>query len=131
MQTRIRTPEGSECGHSNAGQELCYLCHQRAARNIPVSFDEEKKQREAEEDKVLHDYQIMKNNEFILDQQVGVGVILSLGKITLNWPDYIRDFYWNINCDVIAEITFCLCVVQVKQCIHLIVNLLSHELFGF
>ncbi|XP_060555877.1 uncharacterized protein LOC132716590, partial [Ruditapes philippinarum] len=34
---KVNTPPGSACGHSNAGQELCYLCHQRARRNLPVS----------------------------------------------------------------------------------------------
>ncbi|XP_067950997.1 coiled-coil domain-containing protein 81-like [Watersipora subatra] len=68
-QTRVETPEGSQCGHSNAGQELCYLCHQRAARNIPVSFEDEKKRRELEEDQILNEFQVMKNNEFILGEQ--------------------------------------------------------------
>ena len=70
FQPRVVTPTESECGHNNAGQELCYLCHQRAARNIPVSFEDEKRRRELEEDKIIHDYQIMKNNEFILGEQV-------------------------------------------------------------
>lgn len=70
LQPRVVTPTESECGHNNAGQELCYLCHQRAARNIPVSFDEEKKRREAEEDRILQEYQILKNNEFVLGEQV-------------------------------------------------------------
>ena len=70
LQPRVVTPTESECGHNNAGQELCYLCHQRAARNIPVSFEDEKRRRELEEDKIIHDYQIMKNNEFILGEQV-------------------------------------------------------------
>ena len=30
----------SECSHLS-GQELCYLCHQRQKRNIPISFEEE------------------------------------------------------------------------------------------
>jgi hypothetical protein len=45
------------CGHHGAGQELCYLCHQRAKRNIPVYLHEEKRLREAEEDKLLEQYQ--------------------------------------------------------------------------
>ena len=31
----------SGCSHKS-GQELCYLCHQRQKRNIPISFAEEK-----------------------------------------------------------------------------------------
>ena len=31
----------SNCNHQS-GQELCYLCHQRQRRNIPISFEEER-----------------------------------------------------------------------------------------
>lgn len=67
---RIPTPPGSSCGHANAGQELCYLCHQRARRNIPVSFAEERKRREEEEDRLLQQFQHMKDTESILREQV-------------------------------------------------------------
>lgn len=66
---RIPTPPGSSCGHANAGQELCYLCHQRARRNIPVSFAEERKRREEEEDRLLQQFQHMKDTESILREQ--------------------------------------------------------------
>jgi hypothetical protein len=46
----------SSCGHSNAGQELCYVCHQRAKRNNYISFAEERRRREEEEDRLLHDF---------------------------------------------------------------------------
>lgn len=45
------------CGHHGAGQELCYVCHQRAKRNIPIFLHEEKRIREAEEAKLLEQYQ--------------------------------------------------------------------------
>ena len=45
------------CGHHGAGQELCYLCHQRAKRNIPIYLHEEKRIRDAEEAKLLEQYQ--------------------------------------------------------------------------
>lgn len=64
------TPPGSACGHPNAGQELCYLCHQRARRNIPVSFNEERKRREEDEDKLLTQFQQMKDAEETLEEQV-------------------------------------------------------------
>lgn len=64
------TPPQSACGHPNAGQELCYLCHQRSRRNIPVSFTEERRRREAEEDKLLQQYQYMKDAEDTLKDQV-------------------------------------------------------------
>lgn len=65
------TPHGTSCGHPVAGQELCYLCHQRARRNIPVSFTEERRRREEEEARLLQQYQTMKDAEDILKEQVG------------------------------------------------------------
>ncbi len=59
----------STCGH-NAGQELCYLCHQRERRNIPVSFTEERNRREKDDDRLLQQYQHMKDTEAILTEQV-------------------------------------------------------------
>ncbi|WAR07950.1 CCD81-like protein [Mya arenaria] len=67
---RVVSPAGSMCGHSNAGQELCYLCHQRARRNVPVSFTEERRRREEEEDRLLQQYQYMKDAENVLSDQV-------------------------------------------------------------
>ncbi|XP_069127195.1 coiled-coil domain-containing protein 81-like isoform X1 [Argopecten irradians] len=62
-------PPMSACGHPNAGQELCYLCHQRSRRNIPVSFAEERKRREEEEDRLLQQFQYMKDAEDTLGEQ--------------------------------------------------------------
>ena len=64
------SPPGSACGHHNAGQELCYLCHQRDRRNIPVSFAEERRRQEQEEDKLLQQYQHMNDTEAMLNEQV-------------------------------------------------------------
>ncbi|KAK6986289.1 coiled-coil domain-containing protein 81 [Biomphalaria glabrata] len=66
---KIPTPPGSACGHRSAGQELCYLCHQRARLNVPVSFAEERKKREAEEERLLQQYQTMKDAEETLKDQ--------------------------------------------------------------
>ena len=63
-------PTSGSCGHANAGQELCYLCHQKDRRNIPVSFTEERRRREQEEDRLLQQYQHMKDTEGILKEQV-------------------------------------------------------------
>ncbi|KAK7107042.1 coiled-coil domain-containing protein 81-like [Littorina saxatilis] len=65
----MREKTGSACGHPNAGQELCYLCHQRARRNVPVNFTEERKRREEEEDRLLQQYQTMRDAEDILREQ--------------------------------------------------------------
>ena len=51
------TRRPSTCFHPlSRGQELCYVCHQRALANIPVSFAEERKQREKLEDQLLQEY---------------------------------------------------------------------------
>ncbi|CAL1544715.1 unnamed protein product [Lymnaea stagnalis] len=69
MHIKAPTPPGSACGHRAAGQELCYLCHQRARMNVPVSFTEERKKREAEEERLLQQYQTMKDAEETLKDQ--------------------------------------------------------------
>ncbi|CAF0963041.1 unnamed protein product [Adineta ricciae] len=51
------------CGHHGAGQELCYLCHQRAKRNVPVYLNEERRIREAEEAKLLEQYRDQRDLE--------------------------------------------------------------------
>ena len=53
----------SSCGHYGAGQELCYLCHQRAKRNVPIYLHEEKRHKEAEEQQLLQQYQHLKDTE--------------------------------------------------------------------
>jgi hypothetical protein len=57
------------CGHQNSGQELCYLCHQRHKRNVPVYLHEEVKLKEKEENQMLMQYQHMKDVEKILKDQ--------------------------------------------------------------
>ncbi|KAL5261389.1 hypothetical protein ACHWQZ_G007179 [Mnemiopsis leidyi] len=53
----------SNCNHQS-GQELCYLCHQRQRRNIPISFEEERKRDEQEQDRVLQKYQQLRDQKF-------------------------------------------------------------------
>ena len=56
--------------HHRAGQELCYVCMQRSMRNIPVSFIEERKRKEMEQDSLLQQYQQMKDHEAMLIEKV-------------------------------------------------------------
>lgn len=61
----------NRCSHGDkAGQELCYLCHQRAQKNVPIYFTEERRQRELEQDRLLQQYQQQKDTEAILKEQV-------------------------------------------------------------
>ncbi|XP_041353947.1 coiled-coil domain-containing protein 81-like isoform X2 [Gigantopelta aegis] len=82
--TPIERPATAEssCGHPNAGQELCYLCHQRARRNIPVSFAEERRRREEEEEKLLHQFHVMKDAEdTIMEHEKQIGKRHELQKL--------------------------------------------------
>ena len=63
----------SRCCHNNkAGQELCYLCHQRSRKNIPIYLAEEKRRREQEDDKCLTQYQHSKDLHAVLREQVSL-----------------------------------------------------------
>lgn len=64
--------ESASCSHAHekAGQELCYLCHQRAVRNVPVSFENERRRKEQEQDRLLQQFQHLKDTESILRDQV-------------------------------------------------------------
>ena len=53
----IKAKSVTPCGHRGHGQELCQVCHQRAKRNIPVYLHEERRVREAEDEKLLEQYQ--------------------------------------------------------------------------
>ena len=52
-----------QCIHHMHGQELCYLCHQRQRRNVPLYLHEETRQKELEEDQLLMQYQQLKDME--------------------------------------------------------------------
>lgn len=67
----------TSCGHHNAGQELCYLCHQRNRRNVPVYLHEEIRQKELEEDQLLMQYQSLKDMEKILKDEEKRNVLRS------------------------------------------------------
>uniref|UniRef100_A0A8C5S3G6 Coiled-coil domain containing 81 n=1 Tax=Laticauda laticaudata TaxID=8630 RepID=A0A8C5S3G6_LATLA len=49
--------------HGRAGQEMCYLCMQRAQRNIPVYLGEERRRKEKADDCILAQYQAIKDHE--------------------------------------------------------------------
>ncbi|XP_033001979.1 coiled-coil domain-containing protein 81 [Lacerta agilis] len=60
---RPRTPSPVCQDHGRAGQEMCYLCMQRAQRNIPLYLGEDKRRKEKEEDRILAQYQALKDHE--------------------------------------------------------------------
>lgn len=61
--------QASTCSHNN-GKSLCYVCHQRELRNIPVSLTEERKKRELLQDKLLQKFQERKNFLFAAQEKV-------------------------------------------------------------
>ncbi|XP_067424751.1 coiled-coil domain-containing protein 81 isoform X2 [Emydura macquarii macquarii] len=67
---RPRTPSPLCQDHGRAGQEMCYLCMQRAQRNIPVYFSEERRRKELDDDRILAQYQSMKDQEALHRQQM-------------------------------------------------------------
>ena len=66
----VMSARASSCGHSNSGQELCYLCHQREKRNIPVFLAEERRAQEQKEDQLLQQFQSIVDADAILKDQV-------------------------------------------------------------
>ena len=52
------------------GQELCYLCHQRALRNIPIDITQERREKEQTEDKLLQEYQHQRDLLALAREQV-------------------------------------------------------------
>ncbi|KAM9220951.1 coiled-coil domain-containing protein 81 isoform 1-T1 [Dugong dugon] len=56
--------------HSKAGQEMCYVCLQRAQRNSPLYYSEERKRREREDERLIQQYQLLKEQEAVFKQQM-------------------------------------------------------------
>ncbi|KAL8191186.1 UNVERIFIED_CONTAM: hypothetical protein K2H54_069194 [Gekko kuhli] len=68
-----RTPSPLCQDHGRAGQEMCYLCMQRAQRaqrNIPGYSNEEKRRKEKEEERILAQYQALKDQDALQKQQL-------------------------------------------------------------
>ncbi|XP_069035038.1 coiled-coil domain-containing protein 81 isoform X1 [Lepisosteus oculatus] len=62
-------PALSCADHGRAGQELCYLCMQRAQRNVPVNLTEERRRQEQEEERLLLLYQQQTQQQELKKQQ--------------------------------------------------------------
>ncbi|XP_004416967.1 PREDICTED: coiled-coil domain-containing protein 81 isoform X2 [Odobenus rosmarus divergens] len=56
--------------HNKAGQEMCYVCLQRAQCNSPLYYSEEMKRREIEDERLIQQYQILKDQEALLKHQM-------------------------------------------------------------
>ncbi|XP_076969451.1 coiled-coil domain-containing protein 81 [Tamandua tetradactyla] len=56
--------------HNKAGQEMCYVCLQRAQRNSPLYYGEERRRREIEDERLIQQYQMLKEQEAIFKNQM-------------------------------------------------------------
>ncbi|XP_052033585.1 coiled-coil domain-containing protein 81 isoform X2 [Apodemus sylvaticus] len=56
--------------HNKAGQEMCYVCLQRAQRNFPLYYGDERRRREMEDERLMQQYQILKDQEAFFKNQM-------------------------------------------------------------
>ncbi|XP_028258332.1 coiled-coil domain-containing protein 81-like isoform X2 [Parambassis ranga] len=57
-------------GHTRAGQELCYLCMQRARRNVPVYLREQQQADERAQEKLLLLNEQLRDKQYMEEEQV-------------------------------------------------------------
>ncbi|EPY77510.1 coiled-coil domain containing 81-like protein [Camelus ferus] len=55
--------------HNRAGQEMCYVCLQRAQRNSPLYYSEERRRREVEDERLMQQHQLLKDQEALFKEQ--------------------------------------------------------------
>ncbi|GCC22383.1 coiled-coil domain-containing protein 81-like [Chiloscyllium punctatum] len=67
---KLKAPPATACAdHCRAGQELCYLCMQRALKNFPIDVSENRRKREEENEQILQQYQQIKDQEALFQEQ--------------------------------------------------------------
>jgi len=92
---RSSVASSSSCVSAACDGDVCYLCHQRNQRNIPVDFSKERQKRIEEEDKLLAQYQHLRDTEAILKEQEkvmeGRGVEKSISAFNLGVADAQRE----------------------------------------
>lgn len=49
---------------------MCYVCLQRAQRNSQVYYNEERKKRDLEDERLIQQYQMLKDQEALFKHQV-------------------------------------------------------------
>ncbi|XP_036898800.1 coiled-coil domain-containing protein 81 isoform X1 [Sturnira hondurensis] len=66
-----KIPPATACqDHKRAGQEMCYVCLQRAQRNSPLYYNEERKKRDVEDERLIQQYQMLKDQETFFKHQL-------------------------------------------------------------
>ncbi|XP_060682935.1 coiled-coil domain-containing protein 81-like [Hemiscyllium ocellatum] len=67
---KLKASPATACAdHCRAGQELCYLCMQRALKNFPIDVSENRRKREEENEQMLQQYQQIKDQEALFQEQ--------------------------------------------------------------
>uniref|UniRef100_A0A8C3YDC2 Coiled-coil domain containing 81 n=1 Tax=Catagonus wagneri TaxID=51154 RepID=A0A8C3YDC2_9CETA len=56
--------------HNRAGQEMCYVCLQRAQRNTPLYCIAERRRKEVEDERLIQQYQMLKDQEALFQEQM-------------------------------------------------------------
>uniref|UniRef100_A0A8D2DMU5 Coiled-coil domain containing 81 n=1 Tax=Sciurus vulgaris TaxID=55149 RepID=A0A8D2DMU5_SCIVU len=70
-ETKPRTYLAPDCqDHKKAGQEMCYVCLQRAKRNSPLYYNEERRRGEIQDEQLIQQHQIMKDQEAFFQYQM-------------------------------------------------------------
>ncbi|XP_019499045.1 PREDICTED: coiled-coil domain-containing protein 81 isoform X1 [Hipposideros armiger] len=64
------SPATSCQDHNKAGQEMCYVCLQRAQRNSPLLLNVERRRKEIEDEQLAQQYQIVKDQEALFKSQM-------------------------------------------------------------
>lgn len=54
---------------------MCYVCLQRAQRNFPLYYGDERRRREMEDERLMQQYQILKDQEAFFKNQVALRLI--------------------------------------------------------
>ncbi|XP_047374331.1 coiled-coil domain-containing protein 81 [Sciurus carolinensis] len=70
-ETKPRTYLTPDCqDHKKAGQEMCYVCLQRAKQNSPLYLSEERRRGEIQDKQFIQQHQIMKDQEAFFQYQM-------------------------------------------------------------
>ncbi|KAI4562075.1 hypothetical protein MJG53_021115 [Ovis ammon polii x Ovis aries] len=64
------TMDGSGALAKALANEMCYICLQRAQRNSPLYYTEERRRREMQDERVIQEYLMLKDQETIFKEQM-------------------------------------------------------------
>lgn len=62
--------QNNDCSHLDDKSSLCYVCHQREMRNVPLYLAEEKKSKEKLHERLLYEFQQKKTAMLLAREKV-------------------------------------------------------------